>query len=78
MLHQVIGKHAMLDLINRLPTLISDRLQTDPHEQRASNVITLNPRFTALTGFYASQLLEFTMKRLNPPSDARLFLYSLR
>ncbi len=51
----------MLDLINRLPTLVSNRLQSCPDEQRTSNVIALNPCFAALTGFYPGQLLELLM-----------------
>ena len=68
----------MLDLINRLPPLVSHRLQPCPDEQRTSNVIALNPRFAALTSLYPGQLLEFAVKLLNRPTDARLFLCGLR
>ncbi len=67
----------MFDLINRLPTLVSKCLQSCPDEQRTSNGIALNPGFAAL-GLYPSQLLEFAVKRLNRPTDARLLLCGLR
>jgi hypothetical protein len=68
----------LLDLINRLTTLVSDGLQSGPYEQSTSNVIALNSGFAALTSLYPSQLLEFTVKLLNLSTDARLLLCSFR
>ncbi len=67
----------MLDLINRLPLLISKCLQACPDEQCTSNGIALNPCFAAL-GLYPGHLLEFAVNRLNRPTDARLLLCGLR
>jgi hypothetical protein len=61
----------MLDLINRLTTLVSDGLPSGPYEQRTSNGIALNPGCAALASLHPSQLLEFTVKRLNLPTDGR-------
>ncbi len=67
----------MLDLINRLPPLVSHRLQACRDEECTSNVIALNSRFAAL-GLYPGHLLEFAVKLLNRPTDARHLLCPLR
>jgi hypothetical protein len=67
----------MLDLVNRLPALVGNGFQPSPHQQRTSNMVALNPGFATLTGFRPCQLLQFAVKLLNLPTDARLLLCSI-
>jgi hypothetical protein len=67
----------MLDLVNRLSALVGHGFQPSPHQQRTSNMVALNPGFATLTGFRPCQLLQFAVKLLNLPTDARLLLCSI-
>jgi hypothetical protein len=75
--HQVVRQYALLNLINRSATLVSDRLEATPNQQDIGNKIAanvfgtedsvpktfaLNPGFTALTSFHACELVQLAVK----------------
>jgi hypothetical protein len=57
LLNQVVREHSMLNLVNSFACLVSDRLEASPNQQGTGNMIALNTRFAALTGFDSGQLL---------------------
>ncbi len=64
----------MLELIHSLPGFVSQVLQANPNQHRATQMITLaavNPTFAIAN---ASQLFLFAVKLLNLPPMPALFL----
>jgi len=66
----------MLYLVDSLFSSMSYSFQTNPNQHGTTNMISHNPRFTALTSFYASKLLSFSVNLLNLPTKAARLLYS--
>src|SRR5437763_2276788 len=71
-------KQSMLELINRLTTLIGQTLEPAPHKESTSYVVALNTGLAALAPLKAGQLLGFSMKLLNLPAHGAHLLSTLR
>lgn len=59
----------MFELIDGLLGLVSQRLQTHPHQQRTRYVVALDTSFATLAILKAGKLLGFSMKLLNLPAQ---------
>ena len=68
----------MFDLINSTSGLLSDLSETDPDQDGTANMVTLDACFAALAAFDASELLAFTVKLLDLPTEATHILSGLR
>ncbi len=60
----------MLELVEGFTGMRSEFGEPDPDEKSASDVITLDTRFAALTVFKASELFAFAVQLLDLPAKA--------
>lgn len=65
----------MLQLINGLPSLLSQVIEPYPNQKRAANVIALNSRFATLTGLKPGSLLALAVQLLPLPTEATHIRY---
>ena len=68
----------MLQAINCLLGIRSDLFEMHPNQNGTGAMVSNNSGFATLATFQTSQLLGFTMKLLDLPTEATHFLYSLR
>src|SRR5882757_927495 len=68
----------MLDPINGTLGFNSHLFETNPNENGATDVVSDNSCFATLISFDASQLLGFSVKLLNLPSEAAQIMHDLR
>jgi hypothetical protein len=74
LLLEVLRQQTLLDLIDSGRGRSSQFGQSDPDQYSACNVVSLNPRFAALTLLDPGDLLEFSVKLLNLPANGTHFL----
>lgn len=60
----------MLELVEGFTGMRSEFGESDPDEKSASDVVTLDTRFAALTVFKASELFAFAVQLLDLPAKA--------
>src|SRR5450759_305748 len=66
---KIVMKQAMFELIDGLLGLVSQGLQTHPHQQRTRYVVALDTSFATLAILKTRELLGFAMKLLNLPAQ---------
>ena len=66
---KIVMKQAMLDLVKGLLGLVSEGLQTHPHQQRTRYVIALDTSFATLAILKTRELFGFAVTLLNLPAQ---------
>src|SRR3990172_1396489 len=68
----------MFDLINRALSFLSNLLESDPNQNRTTDMVSDNSGLATLATFQPSELFGLSVKLLNFPAQATHFLHSLR
>ncbi len=77
-MYKIVIKQSLFELIDGSTCLVCDMFEAHPYQQGASDVVALNPSFSALAFFKPRGLLKFSVKLLNLPSEAAHLSCSLR
>ena len=70
MLDEVFIKQSSFELIDGFACLVGDVFESHPYKHGTSDVVALDPSFSALAFFKPCDLLEFSVKLLDLPSEA--------
>jgi hypothetical protein len=77
LLDEVVIEQSLLELINRATGLGRQVLEPDPDQEGATDVVALNPGFSALAAFQPCHLLAFAVQLLNSSVETARLLCRL-
>jgi len=77
LLAQVIIQKFVLDAINSSVRFNSHLFQANPNKNGTTDMVSDDPCFAALISFDTGQLLSFSVKLLDLPSEAAQIMYNL-
>ena len=73
-----MGQHAFFEVVYIRECFSRNSRHANSHQNGTGNVISLDSRLSALAFFNARQLLEFSVKLLNLPTNATRILRGIR
>ena len=78
LLYKILIEQSPFELIDGFACLVGNVFEAHPYQHGASDVVALDTSFSTLAFFEPRDLLEFSVKLLDLPSEAALLSCSLR